>query len=53
MKITIDMSDIEKVNKIILDNLDPKYAGLVDSAGIDRLKKEITANPELQKIFKS
>ena len=51
MKITINVSTLEDFNKILIDNVDPKYADLVDPSGIDGLKKEIANNPELQKIF--
>ena len=51
MKITIDASTLEAFNKILVDNVDPKYANLVDPSGIDGLKKEIASNPELQEIF--
>ena len=51
MKISIDISALEAFNKVLIDNVDPKYADLVDPSGIDGLKKEIANNPELQKIF--
>ena len=51
MKISIDISTLETFNKLIMDNVDPKYAELVDPSGIDNLKKEIANNPELQKYF--
>ena len=51
MKISIDISTLEAFNKILIDNVDPKYANLVDSSGIDGLKDEIASNPELKKIL--
>lgn len=51
MKIRIDISILEAFNKLIMDNVDPKYAELVDPSGIDNLKKEIVNSPELQEYF--
>ena len=51
MNISIDISTLEAFNKLIIDNVDPKYAELVDPSGIDNLKKEIANSPELQEFF--
>ena len=51
MRISIDISALEAINKILIDNVDPKYADFVDPSGVDGLKKEIANNPELQKII--
>ena len=51
MKISIVISILEAFNKLIMDNVDPKYTELVDPSGIDNMKKEITNNHELQEYF--
>ena len=52
MEFRIDMADLEKLNRIITENVDPKFAGIIDPNGIDSLKKAIDKNPELKKFFK-
>ena len=51
MELCIDMAALEKMNKHIIEKVDPKYASLVDPGGIDKLKQEVAKNPELKKFF--
>lgn len=52
MEFSIDMASLEKLNRLITENVDPKYTGLIDPNGIDSLKKAIAEKPELKKFFK-
>ena len=52
MEFSVDMATLEKLNQILVEKVDPKYKGLVDPTGIDKLKGEIAKNPELKKFFK-
>ena len=52
MAFSIDMATLEKLNNLVAENVDPKFKGIVDPSGIDKLKAEIAKNPELQKVFK-
>ena len=51
LNFSIDMATIEKLNRQIIEKVDPKYAGIVDPKGIDNLKAEVAKNPELKKFF--
>ncbi len=51
LNVSIDMATIEKLNQQIIDNVDPKYTGIVDPKGIDNLKAEVAKNHDLKKFF--
>ena len=51
MAIKISLDTLEKISNTIIENLDNRYKGIVDPAGIDNLKEEIKNNPKLQKYF--
>ena len=51
MEFRIDMATVEKLNNLIVEHVDPKYASIIDPKGIDALKAEVAKNPELKKFF--
>ena len=51
MNVSIDISTLEKINRQIIDKVDPKYQSIVDPKGIDNLKAAIAKNPDLKKFF--
>ena len=51
MDIRIPRDAVEKIHKVICDNVDEKYKDLVDPSGFDALKERVKDSPALQKYF--